>query len=85
MAISRPKAPRKLKAQKSPDTEENLPPVIELTAQEAWDEYVRRAKHDLGVTPDEFERRWARGDYEDPPLHSDAVGVWMIRVSKPGS
>lgn len=54
-----------------------------LTAEEAWAMYQTAARELLGVTPEEFERRWAAGDYEDPDKHWDAVGVWMIRVPRP--
>jgi hypothetical protein len=85
MAISRPKAPRASRARRSEDAEANLPPIDELTPEEAWDLYVESARTLLGVTPEEFERRWARGEYDDPPDHSNAVGVWLIRTRRPAA
>jgi hypothetical protein len=84
MAISRPKATRTSKSRRTEDSNAKLPPIVELTPEEAWEDYVNRAREELGVTPAEFEERWARGEYEDPPVHSAAVGIWMIRVEQPG-
>lgn len=82
MAISHPKAPRARIARRN-DPDANLPEVIELSPEEAWEEYARSAREQLGVAPAEFEKRWARGEYEDPAVHSKAVEIWMIRVSQP--
>lgn len=82
MAISRPRAPRSRAAQHE-DPDAKLPPIVELSAEEAWEFYVRCARELLGATPEEFERRWAAGEYEYSDNHSDAVGVWLIRASKP--
>ncbi|MBA4179834.1 MAG: hypothetical protein C0506_04525 [Anaerolinea sp.] len=54
-----------------------------LSEDEAWELYVRCARDELGLTPDEFEQAWARGDFEEGPGHSAGVGVWMVRASRP--
>jgi len=56
-----------------------------MMAGEAWADYDARARELLGVSAEEFERRWRNGDYDDPVRHESAVRVWMIRAERPNS
>jgi hypothetical protein len=86
MAVRKPSAPSKaLSKQRSLVAEPSLPDVIVLTPEEAWEQYEAAARDLLGVSTTEFERRWAAGDYERSDDHGDAVGVWLIRTSRPGN
>lgn len=83
VAISRPRPGRSSAAPAS--AEARLPEIVEMTAGEAWADYDARARELLGVSAEEFERRWRNGDYDDPVRHESAVRVWMIRVERPNS
>jgi hypothetical protein len=62
-----------------------VPEPIELTAEESWAMYDARARRLLGISAEEFERRWDAGEFSGPEENQDAVAVWMLRTPRPGS
>ena len=84
MAISRPKAPRS-RTPRQADPVSNLPEPIELTPEEAWNAYDALARELFGVPAEEFERRYDRGDYDDPQHHLKATSVRMRRTGRPAA
>ncbi len=63
------------------DAEIDLPPVIELDA-EGWRRFVDdKARSLLGISGEEFLRRWDAGEYDaiaDDPAHSDIMYLAML-------
>jgi hypothetical protein len=56
------------------DSPEDLPPIHEVTAEEGWALLERQAQERLGMTAEEFIKRWEAGEIEDP----DRTDVLMV-------
>lgn len=58
-----------------------LPPVIDLTPEESWAFFDDKAHELLGISGEEFVRRWNAGDYDeiaDDGEHSDIMYLAMF-------
>lgn len=53
-------------------TDEKLPPIKELTPDEAWDLFDRQARAWLGISGEEFLRRFDSGEITDEQLDYDS-------------
>lgn len=59
-----------------------LPPIHYLTPDEAWQMFDDNAQRLLGISGEEFVRRWEAGEYyhnDDMPNHSAIISVAMMR------
>ncbi len=54
--------------------------VPELTAEEMWERFDRIARARLGMSGEEFIRKYDAGeiDVDDPEIHSDAIVLAML-------
>ncbi len=63
--------------------DEDMPAVIELD-EEGWRRFVdEKARTLLGISAEEFVRRWHAGDYAeiaDDPAHSDIMYLAMLSI-----
>jgi hypothetical protein len=52
----------------------------ELSYEEGWKIMDAEARHELGISGEEFVRRWDAGeiDFDDPETHSAVVSLWML-------
>ncbi|MBA2277023.1 MAG: hypothetical protein H0W06_04605 [Chloroflexia bacterium] len=60
-----------------------LPPVIELSPEEGWAFFDDKARSLLGISGEEFLRRWNAGDYDeiaDDGEHADIMYLAMFRA-----
>jgi len=58
-----------------------LPKVVELTAEETWADFSKLAWELLGISGEEFVRRWNAGEYDeiaDDGEHSDIMYLAMF-------
>ncbi len=58
-----------------------LPPVIEMTIEESWAFFDDKARTLLGISGDEFHRRWNAGDYAeiaDSDDHGDIMYLALL-------
>lgn len=56
----------------STHTDEQLPPVKELTPEEAWELFDRQAREWLGISGEEFIRRYNAGEITEEQLDYDS-------------
>lgn len=62
----------------------DLPPnVVELTQKEAYELYDSRARELLGMSAEEFEAAWARGDFEGREEDRAFLKVWFTQAPRP--
>ena len=71
-------------AQPLPPTEANddLPPAIELSREEARAFFDEQARKLMGMSGDEFLRRYDAGEFDeqfDDPDHPEILQLWMMR------
>jgi len=52
----------------------------ELSYEEGWELLDAEARRFLGISGEEFVRKWDAGeiDFDDPETHSAVVRVWML-------
>lgn len=55
----------------STHTDEKLPPIKELTPEEAWELFDRQARAWLGISGEEFLRRYDAGEITEDQLDYD--------------
>ncbi len=58
-----------------------LPEIVELTVEESWALFDQHARELLGISGDEFVRRWNAGDYDeiaDDGEHYDIIFLAMF-------
>ena len=55
-----------------------LPPVKTLTEKEAREEFDAQARRRLGISGEEFLRRWDAGEYPDPDGDPDVIWMAML-------
>ena len=55
----------------STHTDEKLPPVRELTKEEAWELFDQQTQAWLGISGEEFIRRYHAGEFTDEQLDRD--------------
>ncbi len=60
-----------------PIAADSLPRSHSLTAEESRALFDQRAKELLGMSGDEFRRKWEAGEIEDPD-RSEVLQVWML-------
>ena len=61
----------------STHTDEKLPPVRELTNEEAWELFDQQAQAWLGISGEEFIRRCDTGEFSDEQLDRDPDIVYL--------
>jgi hypothetical protein len=57
--------------------------TVALTASEAWELFDAKAQAHLGMSADEFERAWKRGDFRGRQEDRAVRRVVMLRTKKP--
>ena len=82
MAVRKPSA--KPRAPRRKTSEYEVPEPVALTPTQARERYEEWARQLLGMSVDEFERKWAAGEFEGPVENQDAVAVWMVRSPRRG-
>lgn len=65
------------------DAEIALPPVHHLTAAEARALFDENARHYLGISGEEFQRRWDAGEYRDNDERQDHASIWNVAILLP--
>jgi len=58
-----------------------LPPIHDLTEEEAWQIFEDYAQYYRGISGEEFLRRWDAGEYyhnDDMPNHNAIISVAMM-------
>lgn len=58
----------------APDDEFTLPPIVELSEEEGRALFDEQARKYMGMSGDEFLRKWDAGEIEDP----DRSEVWTV-------
>ena len=79
------------KARKSPPKAETIeekehleiPGIAWLTPHEAWQDYDAYVRKRMGISTEEFEFRWDRGDFSDEFDFPEAIYVSMMRCERP--
>ena len=71
MAAAAPKDQNEL------DTEEELPPYHEVSPEEGWQIFDTQARKYLGMSGEEFLRKWDANEIEDPD-RSDVLAVAFL-------
>lgn len=66
-----------------PSETSTVPPMIVLDEAEARAEFDAQARHWLGISGEEFLRRWDAGDYQDTFDDEDHPGVLMMAMLIP--
>ncbi len=56
-----------------------LPPVVELTGEELWAVFDAHALHYLGMSGEEFLRRWDAGEFDN----SESTAVLRLEMLEP--
>lgn len=65
------------------DESEALAGIQFLSPEEAWALYDSEARELLGISADEFEEHWARGDLKERIEEPNVLRVYMIRTARP--
>ena len=58
-------------------TDEKLPPIKELSPEEAWELFDRQAREWLGISGEEFIRRYEAGEFSEEQLDRDPDIVYL--------
>jgi translation elongation factor EF-Ts len=66
----------------STHTDEKLPPIKELTPEETWEMFDRKAREHLGISGEEFIRRYEVGEITDEQVDFDSE-VAMLAMMVP--
>lgn len=61
----------------STHTDEKLPPVKELTQEESWELFDQQARAWLGISGEEFIRRFEANEFTEEQLDSDSDIVYL--------
>ena len=65
----------------STHTDEKLPPIKELTREEAWELFDHQAQKWLGISGEEFIRRYDAGEISDHDLdHNNDVITLVMKI-----
>jgi hypothetical protein len=62
------------RADDTPDGDITLPPIVELSEEEGRALFDEQARKYMGMSGDEFLRKWDAGEIEDP----DRSEVWTV-------
>ncbi len=65
------------------DGEPLLPPIRELTEDEAWQLFDENARYYLGISGEEFLRRWDAGEYRDNDYRPDHTAIIEVAMLLP--
>ena len=74
---------RRLAGRRTPASHPAIDGITILSPEAAWALYDREAQEKLGLTAEEFERAWKRGDFKTRQEDSGVRQVLMIRTAKP--
>jgi hypothetical protein len=66
----------------STHTDEKLPPVKELTSEEAWEMFDRNAQDWLGISGEEFIRRYQSGEITAEQLDYDNDVIILAMIAR---
>jgi hypothetical protein len=68
----------------STHTNEKLPPIKELSPEEAWELFDHQAQEWLGISGEEFIRRYDAGEISEDDLdyNNDVVALYMLMPRK---
>lgn len=68
----------------STHTNEKLPPIKELSPDEAWELFDRQSRKWLGISGEEFIRRYDAGEISENDLdyNSDVIALYMLMPRK---
>jgi hypothetical protein len=81
--------PRRIAKRKAPDTKATdaldspHPRVRVLTEDEAWALYDAKARTNLGMSAEEFERAWAQGQFRGRQEERVILDLIMLQSPKP--
>ena len=70
------------------DETDLLPPVVELNFEESQAFFDKQAKERLGISGEEFLRRWHAGEYDeiaDEPGNADLIYLSMLGLGMGGA
>lgn len=59
--------------------------ALVLTEEQAWDLYDSQARELLGMSAEEFERAWNRGEFRARQEETSVRRLIMIRAARPSS
>lgn len=60
-----------------------LPPIHELTEEEAWQIFDDNAQYYLGISGEEFLRRWDAGEYRDNDYMPNHTAIFEVEILLP--
>ena len=60
-----------------------LPPIREVSPEEGWELLDRQARKRLGMSGEEFVRKWEADEFEDSDQSDILLIAFMIPLTKP--
>ncbi len=61
----------------------DVPEVQVLTDAEWWKMYASAVRDELGLSTEEFEAAFERGEYDEGDAHLKGIGLWMMKIPRP--